>query len=51
MLLYNQVKGMDFQREKTKREGEQRNDTITEKKIKKEVPEVLERMGHYMGRI
>ena len=27
------------------------SDTITEKKIEKEVPEVLERMGNYMGRI
>nr|DAK75299.1 MAG TPA: hypothetical protein [Caudoviricetes sp.] len=27
------------------------SDTITEKKVEKEVPEVLERMGNYMGRI
>lgn len=51
MLLYNQVKGREFPREKTKSEGEQNNDTITEKKVEKEVPEVMERMGNYMGRI
>ena len=27
------------------------SDTITEKKIEKEVAEILERMGNYMGRI
>lgn len=33
------------------REGGKYSDTIKEKKVEKEVPEVLERMGNYMGRI
>ena len=34
----------------SKKEGKH-SEAITEKKIEKEVPEVLERMGNYMGRI
>lgn len=52
MLLCNQVKGSEFPREKTnKTKGGQNNESITEKKIEKEVAEILARMGNNIRRI